>query len=271
MAWRLVSYRKNSAFENMAIDEAVFDETVRTGKPPTLRFFGWRPTAVSIGYFQNAGAEINLDKCQTEGVDVVRRLTGGKAVFHSAEVTYSLVASRNERLFPDDIQETYRIISLCLVRALSSLGIDAALSPPMSSRRSPLETCCFSTPSGNELLVEGRKICGSAQLRTRGGFLQHGSLLMTFDPDQTASLILPVRTAKDTEKLAGSVAAVNEVLSRSVTEETVCAALERGFAEELNVRLTLQDLTESEERLSRKLISRYADLSWRRTRTRFRP
>ncbi|HQL00373.1 MAG TPA: lipoate--protein ligase family protein [Smithellaceae bacterium] len=269
MTWRLLSYRQNSAFENMAIDEAVFEETVRTGKSPTLRLYGWRPAAVSIGYFQDVAAGINLDRCRAEGVDVIRRPTGGKAVFHSAEVTYSLVASRHERLFPDDIQETYRIISLCLVRALSSLGIEAVLSPPSpSAGRRLLDACCFSAPSGNELLVKGRKICGSAQMRTRGGFLQHGSILMSFDPDQTADLILPGHSAGDIETLAGSVAVIHEELGRPVTEETVCEALERGFTEELNIRFSPEDLTATEAVLSAKLISKYRDLSWRRTRTR---
>ncbi len=267
MTWRLISYRQNSACENMAIDEAVFYETLQRKAPPTLRFYGWRPAAVSIGYFQKIQSEINERRCRAEGVDIIRRLTGGKAVFHSHEITYSLVASRRERLFPDDIQKTYQIISLCLARALASLGIEAVLSSrPASGRNCALEPCCFSVPSGNELVVQGRKICGSAQMRTRDGFLQHGSLLMSFDPEKTAALILPSYTRKDVETLAGSVAAINEQVG-PVTEEAVCEALIGGFRDTLNVSFRPQDLSETEKTLSRRLMVKYGDIHWSRRRT----
>src|SRR5512145_530982 len=127
MTWRLLNYRPRSAFENMAIDEAIFRETVKKKKPPTLRFFGWYPAAVSIGYFQELENEINFNRCHQSGIDIVRRLTGGKAVYHSDEITYSLAAEKSEKVFPDSIAGTYAIISRCLARGLSFLGINAEL------------------------------------------------------------------------------------------------------------------------------------------------
>ncbi|MFO7569904.1 MAG: biotin/lipoate A/B protein ligase family protein [Smithellaceae bacterium] len=263
MNWRLIPYRRDSAFENMAIDEAVFRETVTHGKPPTLRFYGWRKAAVSIGYFQDIENEINIHQCRLAGIDVVRRLTGGKAVFHSHEITYFLAAPHAEKLFPNEIEGTYRRISACLARALSLMGIEAVLAPPPGQTiKTDLRSSCFSVPSGNELLVGGRKICGSAQMRNNGGFLQHGSLLLTFNPEKTAALILPLSAVEGPARLRHSVAAVNEIISFPVSEETVCAALKKGFVDELGISVEEGELTRSEVLLSQRLVHKYADDRW---------
>jgi len=155
----------------MATDEAVFQETVKNEKCPALRFYLSAPVAVSIGYFQDAKKEINLEGCRADNIDVVRRMTGGKAVFHDREITYSLAASSREKKFPDNILETYKIISRCIARGLGFLGIRAELSRRSIDReKAKNESCCFSVPAQHELLVGGRKICGSAQFRKRGGF-----------------------------------------------------------------------------------------------------
>lgn len=127
MAWRVLDFQCYNAFENMAIDEAIFRETIKNKKPPTIRFYGWRPTAVSIGYFQDIKKEVNVEKCRADGVDIVRRLSGGKAVFHCHEVTYSVIACNTEVSFPPDILGTYKIISNCIAHGLACLGIEAVL------------------------------------------------------------------------------------------------------------------------------------------------
>jgi lipoyl(octanoyl) transferase len=265
MTWRLLNYRSNNAFENMAIDEAIFRETIKNRKPPTLRFFGWRPAAVSIGYFQELKSEINFNRCRLSGVDIVRRITGGKAIYHNDEITYSLSAANSEKLFPNDIIGTYEKISLCLARGLSLLGIDAHLAEVQSGapgKKPDMASCCFSVPSGNELLVAGRKICGSAQTRTRGGFLQHGSLLMTFDPVETAALILSSQTPELSEKLRRSVAAVNEVIPSPVNAESLCSVLQKGFIDELGIELSEEPLTPAEKALSIHLVKKYESDAW---------
>jgi lipoate-protein ligase A len=262
MAWRLLNYRSNSASENMAIDEAVFQETIKNKRPPTLRFYGWRRPAVSIGYFQGLKNEINFNRCRLSGVDIVRRITGGKAVYHRDEITYSLAAGNSEKLFPDAIIGTYEIISLCLAHGLSELGIKAHLAKPASGKKPDMTSCCFSVPSGNELLVGDRKICGSAQMRTHGGFLQHGSLLMTFDPVETAALILTSQVTDPTEKLRRSVTAVNEVMSSPVSAETLCSALQKGFIDELGINLSEGPLTPAEKALSSQLVKKYESDAW---------
>jgi lipoate-protein ligase A len=269
MIWRLLHYRSGDAFENMALDEAVFRETVWNNRPPTLRFYGWRNPAVSIGYFQDLDKEIHIDLCRAAGVDIVRRITGGKAVYHCDEVTYALAAGRCASLFPDDIYRTYEIVSRCLARGLYSLGIDARLAaaPPGAVSRAQRPSCCFSVPFGSELLVEGKKICGSAQTRTHGGFLQHGSLLMRFDPEKNAALMGP-RDPDAARTLQSRVAAVNQVLAAPVSVEALCQGLQRGFVEELGIRLVPEPLTPAEESLAARLVKKYASEAWTRRRKR---
>ena len=263
MAWRFLDFQRYNAFENMAIDEAIFRETIRNKKPPTIRFYGWQPAAVSIGYFQNIEKEINIEKCHAAGVDIVRRISGGKAVFHCAEVTYSVVACNKEESFPADISGTYKIISKCLARGLAGLGIEAVLAETgRTLHDADFKACCFSVPSSNELLVSGRKICGSAQIRASSGFLQHGSVLMDFDPVKTASFLLPGRTDEQLQKLRESVAAVNEEIGKPVDEKEICTSLKKGFTGVLGREIIEETLTSAEEELAGNLIQKYADSSW---------
>lgn len=263
MDWRVLDFQLYNAYENMAIDEAIFRETVNKKKSPTIRFYGWRPAAVSIGYFQDIKEEVNIEKCHADGIDIVRRLSGGKAVSHSEEVTYSVIASSEEVLFPPDILETYKIISNCIACGLAYLGIKAVLAENgRSLADSDFKSCCFSVPSKNELLVSGRKICGSAQFRTNNGFLQHGSLLMNFDPVKTASFLLPVRTTAQLQKLKTSVAAINEEIDWPANEKEICTSLKKGFTEVLGVKLVEEKLTSVEEKLAQELMNKYKDIKW---------
>jgi lipoyl(octanoyl) transferase len=259
MSWRLINFQRYSASENMAIDEAIFRETIKNNKPPTIRFYGWRPPAVSIGYFQDIEKEVNIEKCRSTGIDIVRRPSGGKAVFHRDEITYSVVACRKEKKFPSDILGTYKIISHCLVRGLSLLGINAQLAETgRPLHEDDLESFCFSVPSRNELLVSGRKICGSAQMRVSGGFLQHGSILINFNPVETASFLLPLRNGRELEKLRDSVTAINEEVPTPFDEEDICANLKNGFTDVLGIEMTEGKLTYPEEALKSALISKYS-------------
>lgn len=249
----------------MAIDEAIFLESMKNKQTPTLRFYGWEKPAVSLGYFQNIQHEINDAECRTAGVDVVRRLTGGKAVFHNDEITYSISAGNREKYFPDDILGTYKVISQCLAAGLAHLGIKACLADTdQPAKNAGLKSCCFSVPSGNELLVAGRKICGSAQTRIKKCFLQHGSLLLTFDPLKTAQLILPSFSSEQLALLRQSVTAVNEEIPAPLDPQSICVELQKGFRDVFGVEIEEGCMTPAEEALSRQLIIKYAEESWNR-------
>jgi lipoate-protein ligase A len=263
MTWRFLNYNRYNAFENMAIDEAIFRETIKDKKKPTIRFYGWHPAAVSIGYFQDPQSELNIEQCSNMGVDIVRRLTGGKAVFHNDEITYSVVADAQEKSFPANIFGTYKVISDCLVQGLAYLGIKANRASACRAKKDmDLKSCCFSVPSRNEILVGGRKICGSAQKRTGGGFLQHGSLLLTFNPVKALSVILPFSTSEHLAKLSKTVAAINEVIANPLETKEICKALKKGFADVLGVEIVEEPLTSGEIMLKNDLIKKYEDLRW---------
>jgi len=264
-AWRLVPFQRYPPRENMAIDEAIFREVQRSGGPPTIRLYGWMSPAVSIGHFQHIDREIDLDACRQGGVTVVRRPTGGKAVYHDDDLTYAVIAGENNTLFPPTILETYRVISKCLVQGLHKLGLEAILAEEGRMQgQGSLEASCFSVPSLHELLVQGRKICGSAQMRSRGVFMQQGSLLMSFDPEKTCDIMLPHREprANQVQALQEKVTSLYDHLPRSVTREDVCQSLIEAFQDEWAVSFAEGALTAAEEKLKDHLLAtKYENLT----------
>lgn len=258
-SWRLLPYRRHRAAENMAIDEAVFRLNRRNGLPPTLRFFGWTPPAVSLGYFQKAAREIDVEFCRRSGIDIVRRPTGGKAVLHEHELTYSLVGTTENPLFTDDILGTYRVISACIEEALRRLGLTPEVAiEGRSAAGTPLEGYCFAAPSRYELLVGGRKVCGSAQVRTGGVFLQHGSLLTDIDTARTAA-VMGVAEAG----VSATTTSLREQLGRAVEDDELARLLRGAFEDTLGIALVEGDLSPAEEDLKNRLIDgKYGGERW---------
>ncbi|MDE1852044.1 MAG: lipoate--protein ligase family protein [Candidatus Micrarchaeota archaeon] len=171
MRWRVMGLETHPASMNMGIDEAIA-ESVRNGAAaPTIRFYRWNPSAVSIGRFQSMRKEVNIDACRQAGVDWVRRITGGGAVYHdfNGEVTYSVIAP--EDMFPKGIRESYAFICSWITDGLKGLGID--------SRFVPI----------NDIIADGKKISGNAQTRRNGILLQHGTILYDLDVKKMFSLL----------------------------------------------------------------------------------
>lgn len=264
--WRLLPFKRLPASENMAVDEAVFLQSRRGTSPPTLRFYAWLAPAVSIGHFQQIGRDIDFAACRRRFVEIVRRPTGGKAVFHGHDLTYAVVGRERRDGFPADILGTYRLISGCLIRGLCELGIEAGMAqdgrkwPEM-----PAEASCFSAPSRYELLVLGRKICGSAQVRSHGSFLQHGSLLLDFDPCQNSEILLPHPEGRDRQiaHLRQSVTSLCEQGVSFPDMKTLCGVMKAGFEAVLGIRLEEGALTPEEEALKGCLLrDKYTNDQW---------
>lgn len=267
MEWRILPFERAAAAKNMAIDEAVFRKNIRGESPPTLRFYGWRSPALSIGYFQDYRKEVDDEACRKFGVEVVRRPTGGKAVLHERELTYAVVAGADTGLFPPDILKTYLVIGRCLAEGLAGVGIRAEMKE--DGRRPPdgaLPSACFSFPSRYELLVGDRKICGSAQMRSQGAFLQHGSLLTAFDPLRTCEVMLPHRRLeKEADRLRNAVTSVGEQAGPALDEEGLRRALREGFERTLGIRLRDGMLTPGEQALRDELVEKkYGREEWNR-------
>ncbi|HAR97433.1 MAG TPA: hypothetical protein DCS11_00720 [Syntrophus sp. (in: bacteria)] len=265
--WRLIPFHASDAFENMAADEAIFRLMPLGHTPPTLRFYGWRPAAVSLGYFQNTVQACNLAVCRREGIDVVRRPTGGRAVLHDGDLTYALCARVGEPPFPPGIAGAYRVIGRCLREGLHRLGIDAAIASadPEPSGVRDGSVACFARPAKDELLVEGRKICGSAQARSRGAFLQHGSLLVRFDAARAARCLVAETEERERTRrmLTRAVTAVDVRLTPPPATGAIVRALAEGFAAVLHADLRTGALTDAEEALKIRLKrEKYRPEAW---------
>jgi len=255
-----------SAGENMAMDEAIFLQSQGKSSPPTIRFYTWLVPAVSIGYFQQVNRDIDLATCRRMSVDVVRRPTGGKAVFHQHDLTYSVVGFEQRNGFPADILGTYQMISRCLIRSLRVLGMEAEMSGEGRTMPAILSgSLCFSAPSRYELLVRERKICGSAQVRSRGSFLQHGSLLLGFDPVKTSEILVSHQNGRDrqTHHLRESVTSLNDEGIALPDMGTLCRILKEGFEKTLDIQLYEGVLTEEEAILKERLLKhKYMNENW---------
>ena len=252
MRWRLLITPPQPGALNMAIDEAIAEAVANRLVPPTLRCYRWEPPCLSVGYFQSVAETVDLERCQELGVDCVRRPTGGRAVLHDDELTYSLSAPEAHPLVSGDVTESYRKISQGVLAGLRELGIPAEAAPPRPVR-SPLSTpasaVCFYVPSDYELTVEGRKIVGSAQMRTRGVVLQHGSFLLSADPHKLYALLKlgsEEERAAQIESFYRRVTSASAVLGRPVSFDTAAAAMARGFASALGVELLEGELTAEE-------------------------
>lgn len=174
--WRVIQSGRSDAYLNMALDEAIALSVREGHSPPTIRFYGWREPSVSLGMFQPT-RDIDVRFCERNGVSVVRRPTGGKAILHCDELTYSLCA-RNAGPFSGGLRETYRVISNALSRAFTAIGLDIAVVNERRTNRQDRarDPVCFHTPSFAEICCSGHKLVGSAQRRWPESFLQQGSI-----------------------------------------------------------------------------------------------
>jgi lipoate-protein ligase A len=253
--WRHIRISSSNAFRNMAVDEALLECFERSSSSPILRFYMWNPPGLSLGYFQKSG-EVDLDACRKEGVDLVRRPTGGRAILHDREITYSVVMPVADGISTEiSVLESFKKINDALCRGLNMAGIPALL-VPREKRTDPAhpgnrkKAACFSSPSWYELQVDGRKILGSAQTRKKGVLLQHGSFLMSLDREKLFRLFRFPSDEKRAEALSESLCkmtSAEEILGCVPGSETVCTALRKGFEQEYGVELVSSTLTEREE------------------------
>ncbi len=265
MEWRYIPYRKYSAAWNMAIDEAMMIAHQEQRVPPTLRFYGWEPAALSIGYFQKVEKEVDRAELARQGLELVRRLTGGRAVLHDQELTYSIVVSEKDPILPPSVSASYRALSQGLVAGFRILGLQAELAPPQSTA-SLGTAACFDTSSDYELVLEGKKVAGSAQVRKQGVVLQHGSILLEVDLERLMAVLrFPSERVKERlkESFAQKAVAINQMAARKVTLEEMISAFYQGFTTGLSIKLVEGELTPYEWKLAEQLVqSKYQQDDW---------
>jgi len=260
--WRFIDTGKLSPEMNMAVDEAILSIHSQGKTPPTVRFYTWEPATLSIGYFQKAEQEIHFDKLKEYGLGFVRRQTGGRAVLHDQELTYSVTVSEKYPGMPTQVTEAYRVISNGLLKGFQHLGLHAEMVKLASEEdkvkyASAGSSACFDSPSWYELVVEGKKVAGSAQTRQKGTILQHGSILLDLDVDMLFDILrFSSERIKERMKLSflEKAVAINQLQSRQITLEEAKEAFLYGFREGLQIDLIQGELTTEETELAEKLV-----------------
>lgn len=269
--WRFVHTPSLSPEMNMAVDEAILTMHSRGEVPPTIRFYSWDPATLSIGYFQKIEKEVHMESVRRHGFGFVRRPTGGRAVLHDQELTYSVIVSENHPRMPNSVTESYRVLSTGLMHGFRRLGFHAemvslATEEEKKKYTSAGSAACFDSPSWYELVVEGRKVAGSAQTRQKGTILQHGSILLDLDVEALFD-VLVFKSERLKQRLKSGFSekavAMNQLREKPVTMQEAVAAFYDGMASGLEVELTPEALTAEEQALAEQLAeNRYGSDTW---------
>jgi lipoate-protein ligase A len=264
--WRIIRTPAARGAWNMAVDEALLEAVGQEGSLPVLRLFAWSPPCLSLGYGQPA-SDVDLPALDQFGWDIVRRPTGGRAILHTDELTYSVIAPITEPRVAGSVLESYQRLSQALLAALRSLGLDAHADakyvlPQGSQAGGPV---CFEIPSNYEITVDGKKLVGSAQARRKEGVLQHGSLPLCGDLTRITQA-LRFKDAEARQRAADRLlahAANTEMLGVPIPWEQAADAFEQAFSQVLNLRLAASGLTPQEEQRALELVAtKYALPSW---------
>ena len=269
--WYFINSGPCSPSYNMAMDEALLDWHSEGLIPPVVRFYEWNPATLSIGYFQSVEKEINMDAVERLGLGFVRRPTGGRGVLHEHELTYSVIVTERYPNMPATVTEAYRVISEGLLLGFQNLGLEAYFSVPdtfekQQDIKKPKSAVCFDAPSWYELVVEGKKVAGSAQTRQKGVILQHGAILLDLDEDKLIETFLfssDEMRKKVKKSLSQKAVAINKIIQNPVTIDECKVAFKKGFEDALQIELVEYTLSEEQEKYVKDLeLKRYANREW---------
>ncbi|MGO8879804.1 MAG: biotin/lipoate A/B protein ligase family protein [Desulfomonilaceae bacterium] len=263
--WRLLTGEASGAM-NMAIDQALLKLKAEGKSPPTLRLYKWKPSAVSLGYFQRKQGP-NPEACERLGLDVVRRPSGGRAVLHLGDLTYAVIAGTRDSI-PFDADGAYRLISKGLVIGLNALGVTADSYD--GNDGASLPTICFLHPASGEIVWQGKKFVGNAQAWSGQTLLQHGSIAIEPQIDYLTELFKPERYPLDQFRaaLSAKVTSINEIMGRAVSSDLVGEAIRNGMGEALGVTFEPGELSPEESDLAEQLSLRPAEELTRAVRRR---
>lgn len=265
--WRLIHTPAASGAWNMAVDEAILESVGSGTVKPTLRLYSWSPPCLSLGYAQPV-EDVDRRRLENYGWELVRRPTGGRAILHTDELTYAVIAPHTEPRLAGGVLESYQRLSSALMSAMTSLGLSVQALEKTASEdhRATTNPVCFETPSNYEITIAGKKIIGSAQARRREGVLQHGSFPLKGDLTRiTSALSFPDDRQREQ--------AANRLLQRAITAEeilgypldwsTAAEAFANAFRQTLNLELTLENLTSKEQLGATQLVQeKYHHPEW---------
>ncbi|WP_188456993.1 lipoate--protein ligase family protein [Virgibacillus oceani] len=243
--WGFLDTGIHDAAVNMAMDESLLNWHSEGKIPPILRFYQWSDPSLSVGYFQNAEKSIDFAAIDQYKVPLVRRLTGGSAVLHDDELTYSIIIAENKPFIPASVREAYYILSKGIFEGYANLGVtvDYAEKIDTSKTRSAV---CFERPALYELMANGKKISGNAQTRKKGVLLQHGSIPRTIDGKMLFDLFrFPTEEIRTRKRKAFSAKAttISQETTKQISIDTMKDAFKKGFQTGVNIDLFPFELT----------------------------
>ena len=265
--WRLIQTPPSQGAWNMAIDEAILEFSGKGVAPPTLRLYSWFPACLSLGYAQPV-KDVQMEVLVSRGWEIVRRPTGGRAILHTDELTYSVCGQHSEPHLSGGVLESYHKLSLALLKALELIGINAdptKISAPQSTQDNN-NPVCFEVPSNYEITVSGKKLIGSAQARKKVGVLQHGSLPLKGDLTRIIQVLNypdEIKRQAASQRLLEHATTVEEVLGYPGDWWVAAHAFRKAFSMVLKLDLNSMNLTAAEGKRAMELYTdKYNNPDW---------
>lgn len=272
--WRLVISQPARGAWNMAVDEAILESVILMESLPTLRLYAWDPACLSLGFSQSL-TDVNVDAINKHGWEITRRITGGRAILHTDELTYSVIGLQTESRLKGGVMESYRTISGALLRSLELLGVPAVAqaikvaeldSTVSINTNINLNPVCFEVPSNYEITVNRKKLVGSAQARRKIGVLQHGSIPLSGDITRiTRILNFPDedQQIQAGKRLFSRATTIEQVLNKQIGWDAAADALQVAFSEVLNIQFVEIQLSTDEIKLAENLVKeKYDSQDW---------
>lgn len=266
--WRFLDTGKGSAFFNMALDDAVVEAVSRNSSPPTFRLYEWEPNAITFGYNQNIDGSIDTERCKKDKVDITRRITGGRAVFHKNEIAYSVIGFIDDPYLGGNLMETYLSISRVLVEGFSKLGINTEINrarlekgiPDANQRLLP----CFLITSRFEITLDGKKLVGSAQRRFSKIFLQQGSIITGQGQEKIVDYMKNNEITSEYKKRLDDLSVdLKSKLNGHFSKKALKTSLFNTFKKTVDNRCVYENPKEEELNRAERLIEeRYSSKGW---------
>jgi lipoyl(octanoyl) transferase len=264
--WRLIINSVGKGDWNMAVDEAILEFVAKKIEPPTLRLYAWNPYCLSLGHAQPI-EDVDRFALSQRGWDLVRRPTGGKAILHADEITYSIAAPEDEPSVSGTVLESYKRLSQALLLALEELGIEADAKPKdPANRHTTINPICFESPSDFEITWSGRKIIGSAQARRLKGVLQHGSIPLFGNITRIVQVLnysSPSELKISAALLANKACTLFDITKYKMSWHKVAKAITDAFSNALNIKFIQESFSRGElERAWELVENKYGNEEW---------
>jgi len=263
--WRTIITAPARGAWNMAVDEAVLESVGRGDSLPTLRLYDWFPACLSLGYAQPY-SDVDVERIRAHGWDVVRRATGGRAILHVDELTYSVIAPLDEERVQGSVLESYYRLAGALIRAVRSLGLSVEMEENASAPGTAKGPVCFEVPSAYEIVVGGKKLIGSAQARKKEGVLQHGTFPLCGDLTRITDVLVfadQQARAAAAQKLLARASTAESASGRVIEWQIAAQAFVKAFESELDLELERGELTAVEASRAEELVEqKYSNPVW---------